>query len=63
MRTRIGEAGEKKTAAERGAESLPKNALDFADRNEAGNIADNEVLLASNGEHQMSTVILLDTKA
>jgi len=30
---------------------------------EAGNIADNEVLLAPNGEHQMSTVILLDTKA
>jgi glucose-6-phosphate 1-epimerase len=30
---------------------------------EAGNIADNEVLLAPNGEHQMSTVILVDTKA
>ena len=30
---------------------------------EAGNIADNEVLLAPNGEHQMSTVIFVDTKA
>jgi glucose-6-phosphate 1-epimerase len=30
---------------------------------EAGNIADNEVLLAENGEHQMSTVIFVDAKA
>src|SRR6516162_1871838 len=30
---------------------------------EAGNIADNEVLLAQNGEHQMSTTIFVDTKA
>jgi len=30
---------------------------------EAGNIADNEVLLAPNGEHQMSTAIFVDTKA
>jgi glucose-6-phosphate 1-epimerase len=30
---------------------------------EAGNIADNEVLLAQNGEHQMRTVISVDTTA
>ena len=30
---------------------------------EAGNIADNEVLIPQNGEHQMSTVIFVDTKA
>jgi glucose-6-phosphate 1-epimerase len=30
---------------------------------ETGNIADNEVLLAQNGEHRMSTVIFVDTKA
>ena len=30
---------------------------------ETGNIADNEVLLAPNGEHQMSTAIFVDTKA
>jgi hypothetical protein len=29
---------------------------------EAGNIADNEVLLAQDGEHQMSTAISVDTK-
>jgi glucose-6-phosphate 1-epimerase len=30
---------------------------------EAGNIADNEVLLAQDGEHQMSTTISVGTRA
>ena len=30
---------------------------------EAGNVADNEVLLAQNGGHQMSTAIFVDAKA
>jgi D-hexose-6-phosphate mutarotase len=30
---------------------------------EAGNIADNEVLLAQDGEHQMSMAISVDTRA